>query len=289
MGCTLSSTRKVFGGEISLARIERFPKGSDGRDKFAKAVAATAVLAAAISEHVNGKTHPTTTEAQRVASFANTARDVNGLLNIFGGVLSTIRNISFTVLPSLFINLNNNTTVYLRGGPKQGQNPTPQQRLDSATLSFEKKLAVIESVAALITAIAYTIGFGVCRVISFAGRVRGQLGVGAQNMVKAFAPLMFISHVTALVSNGAALWRRHKIAVQALASADSNSTFGLHYTQQTVVSALSMGEAALEVVCDAVKFGAPVPPIPRAVLAVIIAIFGIAKVWGLTYEVPKSA
>jgi|GEM_PF-5730256 len=297
VGLRPANVGNVFSSGFGLARIEKFAKGSDGRDKFAKGVAAAAELAKEISLAVNGKGHKITREAGKVEGFAHTARDVTGLLNIFGGVLSTIRSIVFTVLPNLFKNLDSNDVVYLRGAPKPGKGPTHEQRLNSASDPFQKRLAIVESLAGLISALAYTIGFGVCRVIRLAGKVTGELGVGAKRMVNGFAPIMFINHVGGLVSNGAALWRTHKIVsgitdlstvVDENQKPDSQG-FLNQYAKQTVASVLDIGEKVAEIVCDAAKFGAPIPPIAKAALGMLIAGLGITKVFTNTYEVPKAA
>lgn len=291
MACSLGT---VFGADKGCSglfkRLEKHCDSWGGRDKTVKAVDAFTKLAAEISFQKNGAEHHSTIQARKFAKATSDARDVFALFNVLGGTLTASFKAGANVVK---LAKQTDEDVWMRGEVEKGKTPSAAQELNRVERgkSLQRFLGVVEQIGFGTGAITYSVAFGICRVIRFIGKMLGDLGRGAKQMVKAFTPIMFANHIGGFLSSTAALVRL-KLRLNDITADSSGSplpeAFGLEYTKEVTGHALSLGEKGLELACDANRvFGAKIGSLPMAIMGAAIGLIGVVKAFAGGYEAPK--
>lgn len=288
------------GGEKGC--FERFEKGcktSEFRDKIAKLVVATSGLTEKICR-LQGQD----LAADRVHNLTEVtkgARDVFGLWNVFGGVITGVKK-GFKTTYTL---IRSDRAVALEG---QGLlSRVPQGKC------AERALAVGEVVGKLIGGITYIFAFGVQKPIRFVGKMGAELGKTTKAVVKAFAAVMFVNHIGGLIAKITG-WVRKSIALERLrkneglekdllAIQQSRVAKGFavsidkevrgraladleqQYVTESWQHGIGIAETAIDLTLDSARvFRAPIPILAQAIMEVVGGVLGLSRVFLNTYE-----
>ncbi|MCH9610452.1 MAG: hypothetical protein S4CHLAM81_09890 [Chlamydiales bacterium] len=294
MACTLGNAGAIYKGCGTVYNsVESAAKSSNGRDKVVKAIYAYSNLAFQLSRGINGDNHETTVNAHKVADAAKSARTVFGLMNVFGGVITKVRSAAMTA----FELLTSSDEVHLSKDNKpivdRPKSAKYQLNTVAAGNTTHRVLGFFQSAACAVAGTMYGVSFGVCRVISFAGKMGAKLDATAKKVASFFPYFMCVNHVAVVVEHGCALKRRSEryqtlIAGDYKDNAANISTLTQEHYKESADNVLNLGEKALELAMDSQKLlKTPIPPVAMAVMSAVVATGSLARVLFIGgYKVP---
>ena len=311
-----SHTRWSMMGEVccsssqGLTGLWRRLQGSFGAmpqmlDKVAKATIGLSGLAQHAYQECNGASDSHAIRAGKVKVIAGDTRLFTGLLNIVNGCLLTIwrSTVDFIALTTT------SNTVHMKRS-KEGVRETKIKKFTGqvgvdqeqtgwkakAALetvesgkSFQRGLAIVESVSKAICASCFAFAFGVCRTTKFLGKVSVDgLGNRGKQVVALFAHVMATNYALGIIGTTCGMVRRHCRFRDLEGSCKGSASLVHEYSKSVISGFMTLVEKSMELAKYAVTV-AKVNPWAQVTLGAVIGVWALTRIFVGGYEVPKDA